>query len=288
MCVGVAAFLSWNADTSFGFGPDQIAYNLVTEELLAAWDQGLPLETEFGSAWRQSFMIFHAVGQRLLGGPEASYKLILFLSACAYLAAMYVLLVNVLQDRTIAALTAVLSIVQRYTIGTSFWGMGEYQAILPRIVVLAVFPLAWLLFERHLHSRRVLESFMVVALGFALHLSAVYFYCILLSTLGLYVLWARAWPSVLNVVIATVFFGFALKAVPSPVWTYLVAKAPQLTGIVTLAGLVLGLYYSRFARGSWMGVLVVIYLTVAYDWLSGGSLLSMLGIGASEPGPSVP
>ncbi len=293
--VGVAAFLTWNVDTSFGFGPDQIAYNLVTEELLAAWDQGLTLENEFGPVWRQSFTILHALGQRLLGSLEASYRLILFLSACAYLAAMYALLANVLQDRAIAALTAALSIVQRYTIGTSFWGMGEYQAILPRIVVLAVFPLAWLLFERHLRSRRVLVSFVVVALGFALHLSAVYFYCILLTTYGLYLIvrnrrhivqgrWSRVWPWVLNLTIATVFLGFALKAVPSPAWTRLANKAPLLVGIVALIGLSLVLYYSRSVRSAWMGVATLVFLAVAYDWFSGGYFLSMLSAEAGSGG----
>ena len=37
-----------------------------------------------------------------------------------------------------------LSIVQRYTLGTSFWGMGEFQSILPRVVVLGVFPVGYL------------------------------------------------------------------------------------------------------------------------------------------------
>ena len=284
LLVSVAAFLGWNADTSLGFGPDQIAYNLVTEELLAAWDQDLPLETEFGSVWRQSFTVFHAIGQRLLGSPEASYRLILFLSAYAYLTTMYFLLASVLQDRAFAVLIAVLSIVQRYTIGTSFWGMGEYQAILPRIAVLAVFPLAWLLFERHVRSRRVLEAFVVVALGFALHLSAVYFYCILLSTYGLYVLWSRAWPSIWTLAVAFTFFGFAVKTIPSPVLTNLAASAPLLTTLVTLVGFGLVLCSSRLDRTPWMAVVTIACLAVAFDWLTGNSIQSVLGIGTSDAG----
>ncbi len=278
--LGVAVALTWNADPSFGFGLDQVSYNLMTEEVLAAWDHGQPLRTEHGSAYRQSFVLLLAFGQRLLGSLEAGYRLILFLSAGAYLTTMYLLLVSVLRDRWIAALAAVLSIVQRYTLGTSFWGMGEYQSILPRVVVLAVFPLSWLLFERHLRSRRVLLSFVVLALGFALHLSAVYFYCILLLTYGLHVVWSRTWSSLLNVAIATAFLWFALKAVPNSSWSHLMEESTAAATAVALIGLGLVLCYSRFALGPWMGIATVLYLGLGFGWLLGGSTIqSIVGIG---------
>ncbi len=278
----VAAVLTWNADASFGFGLDQVSYNLITEEILTAWDQGQPLRNEHGSIYRQSFVLLLALGQRLLGSLEVSYRLILFLSAGAYLVAMYILLVTVLEDRRIAALTAVLSIVQRYTLGTSFWGMGEYQSILPRIVVLAVFPLAWLLFERHLRSPRVLVSFVVVALGFTLHLSAVYFYCILLLTYGLHVVWSRNWASILNVVIATAFLWFALKAVPGPSWSQLMETSTLAAMTVALIGLGLVFLYSRLIPRPWMGIATVLYLGWAFVWLLGGTTIeSIVGFGPS-------
>ncbi len=287
--LGVAAALAWSADASFGFGLDQVSYNLVTEEILTAWERGQPLRNEHGSVLRQSFVLFLAVGERFLGSPEAGYRLILFLSAGAYLAAMYLLLVSILGDRKIAALTTVLSIVQRYTLGTSFWGMGEYQSILPRIVVLAVFPLAWLLFERHLRSPRVLLAFVVVALGFALHLSAVYFYCILLLTYGLHVLWRRAWPSLLNVAIATVFLWFALKAVPSSSWSHLMESSTAAAAAVALIGLGLVVCYARFALGPWMGVATVLYLSLGFGWLLGGATIqSIVGIGPKRAEPERP
>lgn len=281
--LAVAAFLSWIADSSFGFGPDQIAYNLVAEELLTAWDHGSTLESEFGSVYRQSFAFFHAAGRRLLGDAEASYRLILFLSACGYLLTMYVLLVYVLQDRKIAALTTVLSIVQRYTIGTSFWGMGEYQSILPRIVVLAVFPLAWLLFERNLRSNRVLQAFMLTACGFALHLSAVYFYCILLMTYALYVLSSRIRSSMFNVALAATFFLFAIRAVPSPVWSHVIEETPLLAVPAVLIGVCLVLYFSTLARGRLAGVVTILYLITCFSWLMGeGSLRGILGVENNE------
>ncbi len=274
----VAAALTWNADASFGFGPDQLSYNIAAEELLETREQGLAFENEFGSPLRQSFALLLLAGRLLLGDLEAGYRLILFLSACAYLLAMYVLLASVLENRTVAALTAVLSIVQRYTIGTSFWGMGEFQAIIPRIVVLAVFPLAWLHFERHLRSRRVLESFVLVALGFTIHLSAVYFYCILLLTYGLYVVWSRAWSSVLNLAVATIFFLFAVKAVPSPLWSYVAEGAALWATPVAFLGFGLVLVTARHARGPWIGVAAILFLGAAYGWLAGGfSLESTVG-----------
>ncbi len=288
--LGVAAFLAWNADPDFGFGPDQIAYNLLTEDLLAAWEQGLPLKNEFGPVTRQSFTLLHAAGQLLVGGPEASYRLILFLSASAYLLTMYLLMVHVLEDRAIAALTAVLSIVQRYTLGTSFWGMGEYQAVLPRVVVLAVFPLAWLLFERYLRSPRMLGAFAVVALGFALHLSAVYFYAILLLTYGLWVVGSRAWTSILNLALAATFFWFVLKAVPSPMWSRVAEQAMLPAAIVTLAGFGFLLWTSRSTRRPWVGVAALLYLGLAFAWLTGidalrsGSVAAVAGLGGGGGG----
>ncbi|MEM7353424.1 MAG: hypothetical protein AAF657_21690 [Acidobacteriota bacterium] len=282
--LGVAAVLALTADASFGFGLDQTSYNVVTEELLEAWQQGEPLENEFGSPYRQSFALFHAASQHFLGDPESSYRLLLFLSAGAYLLAMYVLLAHILDHRAIAALTAVLSIVQRYTLGTSFWGMGEFQAILPRVVVLAVFPLAWLLFERHLNSRRVLEAFVIVALGFALHLSAVYFYCILLLTYGLHLLLSRDWSAALNVAVATGFFLFALKAIPSPMWSHTAEQAGL--WIVPLILLVFGLLlcFSRYGHRRWMSVVAVLCLGTGLVWLVGSSSLqSLVGISVSEP-----
>lgn len=278
--MAVAAFLSWSADSSLGFGPDQIAYNLVANELLTAWQQGKPLKSEFGSVYRQSFALLHAAGWRLLGDAEASYRLILFLSACAYLSTMYILLGNVLQDRSIAAVTTVLSIVQRYTIGTSFWGMGEFQSILPRIVVLAVFPLAWLLFERHLRSKSVLQSFILVGLGFSLHLSALFFYCVLLLTCGLYSICHRSWSSLLTLALATICLFFLMSVVPSPVWSPLMEKVPILAIPAAVIGLGLVLFFSRLARGWTSGGVAIVYLGFCIVWLMGGSSFrGMLGVG---------
>ncbi len=274
--LSLSAALAWSGDASFGFGLDQTSYNLAAEDLLESWQQGLPFENEFGSPWRQSFALLHVAGQRLLGDPAASYRLILFLSACAYLSTMYLLLASVLESRAIAALTTVLSLVPRYTIGTSFWGMGEYQAILPRIVVLSVFPLAWLYFVRHLRSRRVLESFALVALGFALHLSAVYFYCILLLTYGLHVVRSRAWSSGMNLAAAVVLLVFALKAVPSPLWSHVAEEAPLSAAAMTLLGFGLVLYYSRYARSPWMGVAAILFLGVASGWLVAGAAVESM------------
>jgi hypothetical protein len=265
--LAVAAALGWSADPSLGFGPDQIAYNVVAGELAEAWEKGLPLYSEFGSAARYSFAVMLAAGQRLLGDPAASYRLILFASALAYLAAMYVLLSKVLEHRGIAALTSVLSIVQRYTLGTSFWGMGEFQSILPRITVLAVFPLAWLLFERSPLTRRVLQSFVVAGLGLALHLSAVYFYCILLLTCGLYVLWRRAWPAAANLAIAAALLCFALAAVPNPAWSLVMDVAGPAGAFVTLAGLGSVWYASRSTGPRSMGAVALLYLLVCFGLL---------------------
>ncbi len=273
--LGVAVVLSWNADASRGFGPDQAGYNQWARELLISLEQGLPAHTVFGSAYNKSFSILLAAGQLLAGDLTACYRLILLVSALAYLAAMYVMLMKVLDDRAVAALTSVLSIVQRYTVGTSFWGMGEFQAVLPRIVVLPVFPLAWLLFVRHPRSRRVLESFLVVAVGFVVHLSAVYFFCILMLTYALYQArdalrqaWRRVGHSVLNLSVAASLLCFAIVAVTNPGWSRVMIDTGPAAALLTLTGLGLVFYYSRFARHPAVAVVVVLYLGALFALLA--------------------
>ncbi len=262
--LGVAVALSWSADPSFGFGPDQAGYNQWARELLSSAERGLPLHTVFVSAYNKSFAILLAAGQLSVGDLTACYRLILLVSAFAYLWTMYLMLVHVLDDRPVAAVISVLSIVQRYTIGTSFWGMGEYQSILPRIVVLPVFPLAWLLFVRQVNSRRVLESFVVVALGLLLHLSAAYFYCILLSTYALHQARRRSWASVPSLSVAFALLCFAVVAATNPGWSQVMIDAGPAAALLTLAGLGLVLYYARFARSPAVGAVAVLYLIALF------------------------
>ncbi len=284
--LGIAVALSWNADPSFGFGPDQAGYNQWAQELLSSSEHGLPLHTALVSAYNKSFAILLAVGQLLGGDLTICYRLILLVSAFAYLWTTYLMLMHVLDDRPVAAVISVLSIVQRYTIGTSFWGMGEYQSILPRIVVLPVFPLAWLLFIRQLNSRRVLESFVVVALGMVLHLSAAYFYCILLSTYALHQAWRRAWPSVLNLSVAVALLCFAVVAATNPGWSRVMIDAGPAAALLTLAGLGLVLYYARFARSPAVAAVAILYLSALFVLLATDHRIfrEAGGAGAVNPG----